>query len=221
MIFRNIRTDNVKNIKMKKIIILLLVCMHAYAQEVKKQSSFKSFVKKNYVNFTEFGGLFGKSYQITPNGSFPTYSYTVKATTNFTVQTFNGVKVYKNLAVGATVGLDWFSNYQLIPVSLGVRNTFGNPQTKKVKFFTGIDAGYGFMWLNDTVENQTVKGGLALSPMIGLVIPTGNNTGFTISMGYKGNVFSSRSESGTEEYPYIVDNQYSLNRMAIRLGVNF
>lgn len=198
------------------------MCTIAYSQE-KKQNSFKDFVKENYVNFTDFGGLFGKSYQITPNiVQNPTYNYPVKASTNLTIQTFNGLKVYKNLAVGATVGVDWFSSYQVIPISLGIRNTFGDIKTKKVKAFAGIDAGYGFMWLNEKLStNQEINGGLALSPMIGLLIPTGGNANFTLSIGYKHNRFNSKIDNGTFEYPYLVENQYNFNRMSIRLGVNF
>jgi hypothetical protein len=214
---------------MKKILPLMLslVCTFTYAQEQKKQSSFKNFVKENYVNFTEFGGLFGKSYQINnaiTNGSFVPYyvSSTVNARVNFTIQTFNGIKVYKNLAVGATVGVDWFSNFQVIPISLGVRNTFGNPKTKKVKTFAGIDAGYGFMWLNDkTSDNQEINGGLALSPTVGLLIPTGGNANLTLSMGYKRNVFNNKTLTGSSEFPTITQTDYNLNRMSVRLGVNF
>ncbi|PWK29024.1 hypothetical protein LV89_00578 [Arcicella aurantiaca] len=209
---------------MKKIItgMFLLVCTMAYSQE-KTQNSFKRFVKENYVNFTDIGGLFGKSYQITPNAiQNPNYSYTVKASTNFTIQTFNGLKVYKNLAVGATVGVDWFSSYQIIPISLGIRNTFGDIKTKKVKTFAGIDAGFGFMWLNDEISpSNEIKGGLAISPMVGLLIPTGGNANFTLSVGYKHNRFKSKIDNGTLDYPYLIENQYNFNRMAIRLGVNF
>ncbi len=206
---------------MKKILTLFLslVCTLTYAQEQKKQSSFKNFVKENYVNFTEFGGLFGKSYHIT---NISNYNLPVKASTNFTIQTYNGVKVYRNLSVGATVGVDWFNNYQVIPLSLGIRNTFGNLRTKKVKTFAGIDAGYGFMWLNDKVsDNQEINGGLALSPTIGLLIPTGGNANFILSIGYKRNAFNTKTETGTENNPYTTITDYNLNRMSVRLGVNF
>ncbi|MES2517005.1 MAG: hypothetical protein V4585_02785 [Bacteroidota bacterium] len=204
-------------------LVFLLVCTIAYSQEKKKQSSFKRFVKENYVNFTDLGGLFGKSYQITPNAiQSPMYSFPVEASTNFTIQTFNGLKVYKNLAVGATVGVDWFSNYQIIPISLGIRGSLGENKTKKVKPFVGIDAGYGFMWLNDNTSiNQEINGGLAFSPMIGLLIPTGGNANFTFSVGYKRNVFNTKTTSGIADNPYFSENQYQLNRMAVRLGVNF
>lgn len=194
-----------------------------HGQEAKKQSSFKNFVKDNYINFTDFGGLFGKSYQITPNSiQNPGYSYPVKASTNFTIQTFNGIKVYKNLAVGATVGLDWFSNYQIVPISMGVRVTSGDSKSKKVKTFLGIDAGYGFMWLNDKIaDNQEIKGGLAFNPMVGLLIPTGGNANFTLSIGYKHNSFNTKTSNRINESPYSNEMDYNLNRMAVRLGVNF
>lgn len=207
---------------MKKIVILLLslVCTFTYAQESKKQSSFKNFVKENHVNYTDFGGLFGKSYQIFYNGT--NYGSTVPSRINFTIQTFNGFKVYKNVAVGATVGIDWFSQYQIVPISLGIRVSSGDSKAKKVKTFAGIDAGYGFMWLNEkTNGNQEINGGLALSPMVGLLIPTGGNANFTLSVGYKRNVYNSKIVTDTPEYPYTNETNYNLNRMAIRLGINF
>ena len=207
---------------MKKIftITLLLVCTLTYAQEQKKQSLFKNFVKENYVNYTDFGGLFGKSYQIFYNGS--NYGNTVPARVNFTIQTYNGIKVYKNLSVGATVGVDWFSQYQIVPVSLGLRLSSGDSKVKKVKTFAGIDAGYGFMWLNDeSNERQEIDGGLALSPMVGLLIPTGGNANFILSMGYKRNLYHSKIITGTPEFPNINETDYNLNRMMIRLGVSF
>jgi hypothetical protein len=207
---------------MKKIftITLLLVYTLTYAQEQKKQSSFKNFVKKNYVNYTDFGGLFGKSYQIFYNGS--NYGNTVPARVNFTIQTYNGVKVYRNLSVGATVGVDWFSQYQIVPISLGLRLSSGDSKVKKVKTFAGIDAGYGFMWLNDeSNERQEIDGGLVLSPMVGLLIPTGGNANFILSMGYKRNLYHSKIITGTPEFPNINETDYNLNRMAIRFGVSF
>lgn len=200
--------------------MLLLVCTLTYAQEAKKQSSFKNFVKENYVNYTDFGGLFGKSYQIFYKGS--NYGNIVPARVNFTIQTYSGVKVYRNLSVGATVGIDWFSHYQIVPVSLGVRLSSGDSKVKKVKTFAGIDAGYGFMWLNDkSNERQEINGGLAISPMVGLLIPTGGNANFILSIGYKRNLYHSKIVTGTPEYPYTNETDYNLNRMAVRFGVNF
>lgn len=207
---------------MKKIltIMLSLVCTLTYAQEAKKQSSFRNFVKENHVNYTDFGGLFGKSYQIYYNNS--AYGNTIPARINFTIQTYNGFKVYKNLSVGATVGVDWFSQYQIVPVSLGVRVSSGDSKVKRVKTFAGIDAGYGFMWLNEkSNDNQEINGGLALSPMVGLLIPTGGNANFILSIGYKRNIYNSKITTGTKEYPYTNETDYNLNRMAIRFGVNF
>lgn len=207
---------------MKKILTLIfsLVYTLTHAQESKKQRLFKNYMKENYVNYTDFGGLFGKSYQIFYNGS--NYGNTIPARINFTIQTFNGVRVYKNLSVGATVGVDWFSQYQIVPISLGIRVSSGDSKAKKVKTFAGIDAGYGFMWLNEkTNERQEIDGGLALSPVVGLLIPTGGNANFILSIGYKRNLYHAKINTGSPEYPYINETDYNLNRMAIRLGVNF
>jgi hypothetical protein len=207
---------------MKKIFIVIYVCISVsgYAQEVKKDVSKTSFLKANHVNFTEFGGLFGKSYTLFYQNS--TNGYSVNPKTYFTIQTYNGVKVYKNLSVGATVGMDWFSNFQVLPVSLGVRNVFGDMKSKKVKLFTGIDAGYGLMILNEkTADNQTITGGLALSPTVGLMIPTGGNAHFTLSVGYKHNAFKSKIENTNPENYYLNEMDYKFNRMAVKLGFAF
>ena len=207
---------------MKKVLtlMLLLVCTLTYAQEAKKQSSFKSFVKENHVNYTDFGGLFGKSYQIFYNGS--NYGNTIPSRVNFTIQTYNGIKVYKNLSVGATVGVDWFSQYQIVPVSLGLRVSSGDSKLRKVKTFAGIDAGCGFMWLNEkSNERQEIDGGLALSTMVGLLIPTGGNANFILSIGYKRNLYHSKVLMGPLVFPYITETDHNLNRMAVRFGVNF
>lgn len=190
----------------------------AYSQE---KVSFGKNLKNRFVNYTEFGVLFGRGYQITPiNYSY--YSYPVKASANISFQTFNGVKVYKNLAAGITVGVDWYSTQQLIPISLGIRNSFGDSSDKKVKTFAGIDAGYGFTWLStgDT-EYQKTRGGLALNPMVGLLIPTGGQANFTLSIGYKYNAFQTETYSGAGDYSYYNRIDYSLNKMSVKLGVNF
>jgi hypothetical protein len=213
---------------MKKILtlLLLLVCTFTYAQEQKKQSSFKNFVKDRFVNYTDLGILFGKSYQINNSGYNGLYGYNygsqVQASARFTLQTYNGLRVYKNLSVGATVGVDWLSNYQIIPLSLGIRVSSGGVKSKKVKPFAGIDVGYGAMWLNDkTSDNQQLNGRLNLSPMVGLLIPTGGNANFTFSVGYKHNEFNIKTVSPIIENPYSNETTYNLNRMAVRLGVSF
>jgi hypothetical protein len=195
---------------MKKLLIWLL-WMNAtiiFAQE-KKFS-----IKDKYVNYTELGGLFGKSYQIGEP-----YGYTVQGKVNVTIQTFNGIKVYKNLAIGATLGVDWFSNFQIVPIALGLRNAFGDMRNKKVKPFVGIDAGYGFMWLNESSDNLSVKGGLAISPSVGLLLPMAGNANFTLSIGYKHNDFS--TTSGDSFQNYYQHTEYNFNRMVVKLGVNF
>ena len=207
---------------MKNFFTLVYTCVSVlgYAQEVKKDVPKTSFLKANYVNFTDFGGLFGKSYTLFyPNS---TTGYSVNPNTHFTFQTYNGVKVYKNLSVGAKLGVDWFSNFQVLPISLGLRNIFGDTKTKKVRIFTGVDAGYGLMFLNEkTTDNQIITGGLALSPMVGFMIPTGGNAHFTLSIGYKHNAFKTKIENTSRDNFYLNETDYKFNRMAVRLGFAF
>lgn len=187
-----------------------------FAQE--KTSKIERFFQNKYVNYTEFGGLFGKSYQITQMS----YATPVDGRTNFTIQSYNGYKIFDRLSAGVTVGVDWFNAIQIVPISVGIRNTYGKSNTKKVKPYIGVDAGYGFTWLNDdTSDNQTATGGLAISPVLGLLIPTGGQANFVLSIGYKHNAFKTVTNSGTPEYPTSSTKEYELNRMAVRLGVNF
>ena len=204
-----------------KSIFTFLFCFILSVAYSQGKVSFGKNLKNRFVNYTEFGVLFGRAYQITPS-NYNYYSYPVNASTNISFQTFNGVKVYKNLAAGITVGVDWYSNQQLIPISLGIRNSFGDTNNKKVKTFAGIDAGYGFTWLStgDT-EYQKTKGGLALNPMVGLLIPTGGQANFILSIGYKHNAFQTETYSGVGDYSYYNRIDYSLNKMSVKLGVNF
>jgi hypothetical protein len=78
------------------------------------------------------------------------------------------------------------------------------------------------MSLNEkTAENQTITGGLALSPMVGMMIPTGGNAHFTLSIGYKHNAFKSKIENTSRENLYLSETDYKFNRMAVRLGFGF
>ena len=78
------------------------------------------------------------------------------------------------------------------------------------------------MFLNEkTANNQTITGGLALSPMVGMMIPTGGNAHFTLSIGYKHNAFKSKIESLRQESFYLNETDYKFNRMAVRLGFAF
>lgn len=198
-------------------ILLCLISSVCFAQE--KTSKLELLFQNKYVNYTEFGGLFGKSYQITQSSSYAT---PVEGRTNFTIQSYNGYKILDKLSAGVTIGVDWYNAIQVIPVSIGIRNTYGKTSTKKVKPYLGVDAGYGFTWLNDdATDNQTATGGLALSPVIGLLIPTTGQTNFLLSVGYKHNAFKTVTTSGTSDYPNITTKEYELNRMAVRLGINF
>lgn len=203
----------------KKVFFFCCIGSYMAIGQQKDPKAGRQFLKHHFVNYTEVGALFGKAYNI--SNSYM-YSYPVKASTNFTMQTFNGIEIYKNWAIGATVGVDWYSAYQILPVSLGIRKPIGNnPLSKSIQPFLGIDAGYGLTWLSDKLPNQTIDGGVNLNPQIGLLIPTGGNAKFTLSVGYKHNRVKSFQNQGTEEFPSIMENVMKFNRMVVRLGITF
>lgn len=199
---------------MKKVLIVLLFLtgFHAVSGQDKIVTR-----KSRFVNFTELGVLLGNAYQITNSSG---YSSPVLSKTSFSVQTFNGLRLIPNLAAGITVGIDWLGKYQILPISAGLRKTFGLEKSNRVKAFLGLDAGYGFTWLNDEIPWQTIKGSINISPAAGLMIPTGGDAFITVSAGYKHNELT--ITQGTDNiYGQTSVNNNRYDRMSIRIGVSF
>ena len=135
---------------------------------------------RRYMNHTEFGVL--------------AYSLNMKES-GFTAQTFNGYLLNPDFAIGGTTGYDRYlvsnySNYSVIPVSLGARYTFGAPAT--TRFIAGLDAGYGFVWdstpkekLNPHLETK-LNGGIRINPEVGLRFKMAENSTFlSVTLGYQ------------------------------------
>lgn len=170
--------------------------------------------KRMYTNMTEIGGLFGRVNYSTP------FSETNENRLSLTAQTFNGVQLRPRLAVGGTVGIDWYAAALLMPLCVGVRYDLARDTQKNVRVFTSLDAGYSVAWLHQGVSGHKTTGGWVLSPGIGLRIGRPGVANFTLSMSYK------RQEARVEKP---VDGFYNLarnedrvyNRLAVRLGVAF
>ena len=170
--------------------------------------------KRAFTNMTEVGGLFGR---VNYGNQF---SETMENRLSFTAQTFNGVQLRPRLAVGATVGMDWYAAALLMPLCAGVRYDLAHNAQKNVRVFTSLDGGYGVAWLHQSVSNYTTTGGWVVSPGIGLRIGRPGVGNFTLSMSYK-------RQSAHVEKP--VDGMYTLarfedrvyNRLAFRLGIAF
>ncbi len=170
--------------------------------------------KPAFTNMTEVGGLFGRVNYSTQ------FSETIENRFSFTAQTFNGVQLRPRLAVGATVGVDWYAAALLMPLCAGIRYDLARNNQKNVRVFTSLDAGYGVAWLHQSVLNYKTTGGWVASPGIGLRIGRPRTANFTLSMSYK------RQQAHVDKP---VDGQYTLvryedrvyNRVAFRIGVAF
>lgn len=174
--------------------------------------------RRPFVNYTEFGGLFGRvNYRV--NTGVITES--VDNRLSMTAQTFNGVQLTKQLAVGGIVGIDWYRSALLMPVGAGVRFDFVRHPRKNVRVFGLADAGYALAWLHKGSTGYQTKGGWMLNPGLGLRIgrPGSSASAFVLSMSYK------RQEAAVSKP--ITGNDISrnetrvYNRLALRFGVTF
>lgn len=174
--------------------------------------------RRPFVNYTEFGGLFGRvSYRVNTG----VISESVDNKLSLTAQTFNGVQLGKQLAVGGIVGIDWYRSALLMPVGAGIRFDFVRHPRKNVRLYGMADAGYALAWLHKGSTGYETKGGWMLNPGLGLRIgrPMSSASAFVLSISYK-------RQEATVSKP-IAGNDISrtearvYNRLALRLGVAF
>lgn len=167
-----------------------------------------------YVNHTEFGGLFGRVKYI---NSYNGNQEQVDNRLSLTIQTFNGIQLHRRLAVGATLGMDWYRAALLNPVAAGVR--YDLTRKGNVKLFATADAGYAFAWFHDDPEGLDTKGGLMINPGIGLKIGKPGAVAVTLGLSYK------RQEAQVTKVPlWDQKDRYEdrvYNRLALRLGFSF
>ena len=186
--------------------LICLLALRAYAQ--------KPAFKPVFTNMTEFGMSFG---QVRYNVS--TFAEGVSKRQNITAQTFNGVQLRPKLAVGGTVGIDWYHSALLLPIGGGIRYDLAQPGKKNLRVFTSLDSGYGFTWLHQDPTGYQTRGGWMISPGIGFRIGRPQNTNFILSLSYR------RQEAKVDK-PLTFNEIYKhenrvYNRMALQLGVSF
>lgn len=172
--------------------------------------------KPHYVNMTEVGGLFGRVvYDV--RWSAPLVQE-VQNRLSLTIQTFNGVQLKPRLAVGATVGVDWYKTALLTPIAAGVRYDLVSTP-KNVHLFGTLDAGYGFNWLQVDGTGYDTKGGMMLNPGLGLKFGFRSGSAMLLSLTYKRQEARVTKPLGWQEVEKWEDRTY--NRMALRLGFMF
>lgn len=168
-------------------------------------------IRKGFYNHTELGTLLGR-VAIPNNGAAYTRS-------SFTASTFNGYRFTRALIAGATVGVDWYARNAVVPVSLGLRGDMGKG---RVSPCFALDVGYGLSWLmrpgEVTGAEVDVSGGLHLNPALGVRIATGNDTALILSLGYKHQRVSSKTQY--DGGSTVVD-EFNYNRLALKVGMSF
>ncbi|MBC3783629.1 hypothetical protein [Spirosoma utsteinense] len=174
--------------------------------------------RRPFVNYTEFGGLFGRvSYQANTG----VISESVDNKLSLTAQTFNGVQLTRQLAVGGVVGIDWYRAALLMPVGAGIRFDFVRHPRKNVRLFGMADAGYSLAWLHRGSTGYETKGGWMMNPGLGLRVgrPLSSGSAFIMTVSYK-------RQEATVSKP-IAGNDISrhesrvYNRLALRFGLTF
>src|SRR5919202_154534 len=135
-----------------------------------------------FVNYTEIGGLFGRvAYSMNQGGA----QETVENKISLTAQTFNGIQLTKQLAVGGVVGIDWYKAALLLPVGAGIRFDFVRHPRKNVRLFGLADGGYSFAWLHKGSTGYETQGGWMINPGIGLRVGRPAGSAFVLSISYK------------------------------------
>jgi hypothetical protein len=198
---------------MKNIFLSLFILFSTlvFAQE-------KPVFKPHFVNMTEFGGLFGRVIYGVNNWN-GTFRDEVSNRLSFTLQTFNGVQLKPRLAVGGTVGIDWYRTALIMPIAAGVRYDLAKNKTQKSSFYASLDAGYGFNWLNANPTKYTTSGGMMLNPGLGFRIGLKSQSALLISLSYKRQEVRVTKPLNWGEIDKYEDRVY--NRMAFRVGVSF
>ncbi|GAB3332864.1 hypothetical protein GCM10027299_39720 [Larkinella ripae] len=195
-----------KKIGNKTVWLLCLLAFPAYAQ--------KTAFKPVFTNMTEVGVSFG---QFRYNVNWATEN--VGKRQNITAQTFNGVQLRPKLAVGGTVGVDWYTAALITSVCGGVRYDLAQPGKKNLRVFTSLDSGYGFTWLHEDPTGYKTRGGWLITPGLGFRIGRPQNANFIMSLSYRRQEAEAEKPLGWNEIYKHETRVY--NRIAFRLGVSF
>lgn len=178
----------------------------------------------NYVNHTEFGILLGKT-----TGS--------EQRTNFSIQSFNGIKINPYNEVGIVVGHDSYPLVNLVPLAVGWRGmqTVG----KRVTPYASFDIGYASAVFNKRNVEGTFeswyRGGLYISPALGIRHQSKDpNLAFSWSIGFKRQQVSYYEGQRTSPlsptppnsplppgFTTIREDNYILNSLHLKWGIIF
>lgn len=187
--------------------------------------------------------LYGQSHEFVNHNEIGILSYgPVPLDFSYTIKTTNGISLGENYHVGISTGLDrhtadGLEKLWILPVS-GQFKYFLKP-ARKAAFYGGIDAGYGFSFLNKEIsspdERISYKGGFLLNPQVGLRFKKPNrNTSLTISLGYKMQQISVEKSwnytglptpndqtSRIDGFDRITQRDFDMHRLVFTVGIGF
>ena len=127
------------------VLLFQLLAIQAYAQS------------GNYVNHTELGPLIGKIND-------------TDTRVNFSIQSFNGIRIHPHHAVGFLVGIDSYPGFVLMPIGMGWRGVWD--KGNRTSPYASMDIGYGSALLEKRQKENFMEswyeGGLLLSPAVGI-----------------------------------------------------
>lgn len=163
--------------------------------------------RKGFTSQMEMGVLLG---QVSAQNEAPI------SKTSFTASLFNGYRFFPALAVGVTIGADWYRTKTVVPLSVGIRGDFLKNQ--KVTPYYAVDVGKGMTWFmkDKTLTGQTA--GIHINPALGIRIAMGGRSSMTWSVGYKYQTLSGRRDMSFGEY---TATEYNYNRVSLRMGMSF
>lgn len=192
---------------MKSFVLVLLLILPTLA--IAQNATFRPV----FTNMTELGVLLGQVRYGT------SASEAVARRVSLTAQTFNGVLLRPRLAVGGTVGADWYGTTLLTPVCAGVRYDLARPNQKNLRVFGSLDTGWGFTWLHEDPTGYQTTGGWVISPGLGFRVGRPGSAQFVLTLSYR------RQEADVEKPLLWNDLARSetrvYNRAGFRLGVSF
>lgn len=173
----------------------------------------KATFKPAYANMTEVGVSLGRVVV----QSFGTETATNRS--SFTAQTFNGVQLRPRLALGATLGVDWYAAALLMPVSAGLRYDLVHQPQRNVRVFGSFDTGYGTTLLQRDINGDRTTGGWYVSPGVGLRLGKPGMGAFVLTMSYKRQ--AAHVARALNDFYLARDEDRVYNRIVFRLGVAF
>jgi hypothetical protein len=173
--------------------------------DVENKDSKKSRIQ--YFNNTLVGILSGKSNDDT------------QPVASLTVETINGVRIYRYLSVGLGIAYDQYNSTATLPFFISLR---GDIIDHIFTPFYFVDLGYGSAWdtnqENNGWEFMDVEGGMMFHSGIGFKMYSGDRVNVMIALGYKmqNAVYRQDWGGGGER---VTDRSYK--RLSFRIGIGF